>query len=60
MALLDQDLHEILEERKLLDQVAALARGCDGCPSASALDAVLRGTPLERPVLPSQRGRGRS
>lgn len=56
MALLDQDLREILEERRLLERVAALARRCDGCPSTGALDAVLSGAGDLRPLVPAQRG----
>lgn len=49
--------HSLLRERRLLLDVVALARRCDGRPPVPLLDAVLNGRGTLRPVLPTQRRR---
>lgn len=57
MAVTAQDRHELLRERRLLQDVLALVRRCDGCPPVALLDAVLGGSSPVRPVLPPRRCR---
>ncbi len=49
-------LHDLLAERRLLDDVLALIGRCDGPPPSPLLDAVLQGA--VSPLLPRQRGTG--
>ena len=46
--------HELLRERRLLQDILALIRRFDACPPVPLLDAVLSGTSAVRPVLPTQ------
>ncbi len=46
--------HELLRQRRLLQDILALIRRCDACPPVPLLDAVLSGTSAVRPVLPTQ------
>ncbi len=46
--------HELLRERRLLQDILALIRRFDACPPVPLLDAVLSGISTVRPVLPTQ------
>ncbi len=48
---------EPLRERRLLWNLLALVRRCEGRPQQELLDAVLAGTGAVRPALPGQRRR---
>ncbi len=57
MRVVGQDLRELVAEQRLVREVVALVRRCDGRPPAEVLDAVLAGRAAARPAVPQQRGR---
>lgn len=54
MAATAGERHELLQERRLLQDILALIRRCHACPPVPLLDAVLSGTSAVRPALPTQ------
>jgi hypothetical protein len=55
MTLAPRERRRLLREARLLDELLALVRSCDGPPPAAAVDAVLVRSPVRG--VPAQRGR---
>ena len=60
MSVAAHELRRLRQERRLLQDVVAVARRCDGHLPLGVLDAVLSGSSAVRPLLPAPRAGGSS